>query len=96
MRWLLKAHDHTELVEQLDKVKVISKCGCGCTIDLHADDIENIPGNLHLSAQAVSPENVLLDVILHVRNGVLAELEIYAVHDTKDFTLPEVDKLSTY
>jgi hypothetical protein len=94
IQWLLAEHDRLELANQLDNVKVISKCGCGCrTIGLQVEsEVANSQG-LHLSAQGFSPEGVPIDVILHIRNGLIYEFEVYAMDGTEKFTLPETEKL---
>jgi hypothetical protein len=94
--WLLGETNHSELKEQLRDAKVISKCGCGCpTIDLQVDGYEDIPVRLVLSAEGLSPEGIPVGVILHVRHGLLSELEVYSQDGTKEFSLPEVDTLKT-
>ena len=94
IKWLLSKTNHSEFIEQIEKTKVISKCGCGCrTIDLQVEGYEAKSGILNLSAQGVSPEGVPVDVILHVRRGLISELEIYSMDETKDFGLPEINQL---
>ena len=95
IRWLLTITNHSEFIEQIGKTRVITKCGCGCrTIDLQVEGYEAKSGALNLSAQGFSPEGVPVDVILHVRHGLISELEVYAMDGSKEFALPEVDSLN--
>jgi hypothetical protein len=94
IEWLLINTKHSELIEQIENAKVISKCNCGCpTVDLEVANVDNQSINFHLSASGYSPEGIPVGVILHVRNGVLSELEAYSEDGTKVFDLPEADKL---
>jgi hypothetical protein len=74
---------------------VVSKCSCGCpTIDLQVEGYESKPVSLILSAEGFSPDGTPVGVILHVRNGLLAELEVYSQDATKFFELPKIDSLT--
>lgn len=95
IRWLLTVTNNSEFMEQIEKTKVTTKCGCGCrTIDLQVEGYESKSGGVNLSAQGFSPEGVPVDVILYVRHGLISELEVYAMDGTKEFALPEVDSLN--
>src|SRR5262245_48347939 len=95
IQWLLVATGNLDYVEQIEKTRVVSKCGCGCrTIDLEVEEYEAKSGDLHLSAQGYSTEGVPMDVILHVRRGLISELEVYAMDGTEGFSMPEIDKLN--
>jgi hypothetical protein len=97
IQWLLVETNNLEFVEQIKKTNVITKCGCGCkTIDLQVEGYEPKSGGLTLSAQGFSTESVPVDVILHIRNGLISELEVYAIDDAKEFSLPETDSLVIY
>jgi hypothetical protein len=50
--------------------------------------------NLHLSASGYSPEGIPVGVMLHIRNGLLSELEAYSEDGTKVFGLPDTEKLN--
>ena len=94
MEWLMKESGHSELMNQIEKTKVISKCSCGCpTIDLKVDGIHETPLSLHLSAVGCSPEGIQIEVLLHVRKGLLFMLEAYPWHGTYTFSLPEIKDL---
>jgi hypothetical protein len=94
IRWLLMKTNNSGLIEQIEKTRVISKCGCGCpTIDLQVEGFESKPLGLTLSAEGFAPEGIPVGVILHVRGGLLSELEVYSEDGTKEFSLPEINKL---
>jgi len=94
IEWLLTKNNHSELVAQIGNTRVISKCSCGCpTIDLQVKDYESGPIRLVLSANGFSPEGIPVGVILHVKNGLISEFEVYSKDATKVFGLPEIDKL---
>ncbi len=94
IEWLLTKTNHSELIEQIGKTRVISKCSCGCpTIDLQVKGCESGPVRLVLSANGFSPEGIPVGVILHVRNVLISELEVYSQDGTKYFGLPEIDRL---
>lgn len=96
IKWLLVTTNNLEFLEQIEKARVISKCGCGCrTIDLEVVEyVSKFDKLINLDAQGVSPEGVPVDVILHIRHGLISELEIYAMDETEEFSLPEIDKLN--
>jgi hypothetical protein len=85
---------------QADSVRVVSHCGCGCrTIDLSpsgAKEAHTGPSTVVASAPATSPEGVPLDLLVHVRDGVLAELEIYAQDASEKFSLPLLAELELW
>jgi len=94
IEWLLTKNNHSELIEQIGKTRVVSKCSCGCpTIDLQVKECESGSVRLVLSANGFSPDGIPVGVILHVRNGLISELEVYSKDGTKVFGLPEIDKL---
>lgn len=94
IRWLLAVTNNSEFIEQVEKTKVISKCGCGCrTIDLQVEGYDAKSGGLNLSAQGISPEGVPVDVVLHIRHGLISELEVYSMNGINEFGLPEIDQL---
>src|SRR5258708_6307162 len=69
-------------LSQVADVVVVGRCGCGCrTIDLRLPPGSSAltgPSQIVASAPATSPDGVPLDLSVHVREGELAELEIYA------------------
>jgi hypothetical protein len=87
-------------VEQLPCVTVASRCGCGCpTIDLAVGDrIASLasPTVILSEAGGISPEGISFGVILHGREGLLSELEVYPIERDAVFTLPEIDQIRFY
>lgn len=82
---------------QLSEASVVSRCHCGCpTIDLAvagrtAPDGAN---RILASLDTYSPEGVRAGVLLHARNGLLAEIEVYSMAgDERPFTLPEPESV---
>ena len=94
IHWLLVETNQPDLQEQIGKAKIVSRCSCGCpTIDLQVVGVNEQPINLHLSASGYSLEGIPVGVILHIKNGLLAELEAYSETGIRVFDLPEIDKL---
>jgi hypothetical protein len=86
-------------VEQLSLVTVASRCGCGCpTINLAVDGraaSHRSPSVILSEASGVSPEGVSFGIILHCREGLISELEVYPLEDAP-FTLPEIEQIEFY
>lgn len=70
----------------------MSRCRCGCpTIDLAIGTrAGSTRGASDIMAEAFgeSPEGYAVTVILHVREGLLSELEVYANGNVGPFTTP--------
>ena len=94
-----KAESTTD-VEQLSRVTVASRCGCGCpTIDLAVAGRIAPPGSPSVilsDGGGVSPEGISFGVILHGREGLLSELEVYPIEGDAVFTLPDIDQIEFY
>jgi hypothetical protein len=91
--------DVSKYKSQVDRLRVVAKCECGCpTVDF-ALGADRKVGASEIVAEAggKSPEGVLVGVILHAREGELSELEVYSTQglDTS-FTLPVPDSLENY
>jgi hypothetical protein len=86
--------------EQLPRVTVASRCGCGCpTVDLAVEGRVASPGSPTLilaEAGGVSPEGISFGVILHGREGLISELEVYPIDGEGAFTLPDIDQIDFY
>jgi hypothetical protein len=98
--WLIRngTGDVDELLRQLSSARVVSRCGCGCpTVDLSVGDREvTTTGGSQIvaDAQGSSPQGVPIEVILHVRDGLLSELEAFAMNGYGGpFTIPEPSAL---
>ena len=87
-------------MEQLPKVAVASRCGCGCpTIDLAVNGRIASPASptvILSEAGGVSPEGISFGIILHGREGLISELEVYSVDRAGPFTLPDVEDIDFY
>lgn len=87
-------------IEQLDHVRVVGQCDCGCpTIDLalkeHKNKSSGIPQIL-IEADGRSPEGTPVGIILWTKAGYLSELEVYPWENTSKFSLPELGSLTNY
>jgi hypothetical protein len=87
-------------IEQLPRVTVVSRCGCGCPSIYLSVDGKVVPpsaGSEILSeAKGVSPEGRPFSIILHGRKGVLSELEVYPTGSDAAFTLPDIDQIEFF
>ncbi len=87
-------------LEQAPRVTVVSRCGCGCpTIDLAVGGQAASPGSpsvILCEAGGVSPEGIRFGIILHAREGLLSELEVYPVAGDAVFTLPDLEQIEFY
>lgn len=94
LEWLIQngTGNSTELMAQLAEARVVSRCGCGCpTIDLAIGTrVEPTRGGSDIVADAFgkSPEGYAVGVILHLREGLLSELEVYANGNVGPFSTP--------
>jgi hypothetical protein len=97
IHWLLVEADHPEFQEQVVNTEVVSKCSCGCpTIDLKVLDFTQTQLHLRLSASGFSENGVPVGIILHIRSGLLSELEIYSENGEHPFGLPDIDTLKVF
>jgi hypothetical protein len=84
-------------VEQIPKVTVMSRCGCGCpSLGLAVDGAIASPSSPSLilaEANGVSPEGISFGIILHGRKGLISELEVYPIDGEGAFTLPDIDRI---
>jgi hypothetical protein len=86
---------------QLPQVTVVSRCSCGCpTLDLAVAGRSASPGSPSTTlagAAGVSPEGVLFEIILHGREGIISELEVYAPAGADGpFTLPGIERIEFF
>ena len=102
LEWLLNhgTPAAAPFLEQLPMVSVVSRCGCGCpTIDLavsgHAAPVSS-PSTILADAEGVSPEGVRVGVIVHGREGLISELEIYSMAGEAIFSLPRIVDLESF
>jgi len=87
-------------MEQLSRATVVGRCDCGCpSIDLAVDGRTaraGSPSTILCEAQGVSPEGVRFGIILHGREGLLSELEVFPVGTDGSFTLPDVEQIDFF
>jgi hypothetical protein len=102
LAWLIQNGNGNseELMAQLAEARVVSRCGCGCpTIDL-AIGTKSEPtrggSSIVADVSGKSPEGYDVGVILHVREGLLSELEVYPSVDVGPFSLPVPDSLTQW
>ena len=100
LEWLLKngMAGAEAYLEQVPRVRVVSRCSCGCpTIDLALDGRlsgRKGPSTILADAQGQSPEGALIGVIVHAREDELSELEVYSIDGLAErFTLPNPEQL---
>jgi hypothetical protein len=78
-------------IGQLERLRVVGCCGCGCpSIDLAVDGVE--PGGEArplVIADAESPEGIPVGIILWVRGGSLSGLEVHPWDGSHTVRLPE-------
>jgi hypothetical protein len=103
LEWLLY-HGTSEAaayLEQLPKVSVVARCGCGCpTIDLAVDGRAarlSSPSTILADAAGKSPEGVGVGIIVHGREDLISELEIYSLAGGDEkFSLPRIEDIDRY
>ena len=85
---------------QLPLVTVASRCSCGCpTLDFAVGGRTAAPGRpttVLASAEGVSPEGFRFGIILHGREGLISELEVYSIAGEGPFTLPGLESLEVH
>lgn len=100
VRFLLEhgTKDAAAYAQQLPDVMVVSRCGCGCpTINLAVGGraaAPSSPSTTLADAQGRSPEGDSCGIILHERDGLISELEIYSFGDAGQFSLPRIEDIS--
>jgi hypothetical protein len=85
---------------QLSEVSVVSRCRCGCpTVDLAVAGRVAPPGSpttILAEGGGVSPEGIRFGIILHAREGLISELEVYSLDGEGPFSLPSVEEIEVY
>jgi hypothetical protein len=101
MEWLVDhgRSDASKYRSQIPKLRVVSRCGCGCpTIDLAIGESRKI-GSSHIIAdgEAKSPEGAHVGIILHVREDEISELEVFSASgEDSVFTLPKPERITLF
>jgi hypothetical protein len=101
LQWLLMhgSYDASKYMSQIDSLRVVSKCGCGCpTVDFALQSGRKVGGSdIVAEAGGKSPEGISVGVILHVREDELSELEVYSTEGLDvPFSLPTPDSLEAF
>ena len=102
LRWMLEhcGPDARACMDQIGRLRVVSECTCGCpTIDLALDDqpaATKVGSLIIADAEGKSPEGFRVNVIVHVRDDVISELEVAAVDNTGPFALPRPEDLRAF
>ena len=93
--WLLEhgSEESQTYVPQLDEVRVVSRCGCGCP---SIDFLE--PGSTQSRTVAdfvgVTPEGLDVGIMLRAAEGKLSYLEVYCYGENDGpFSLPDISTL---
>ena len=92
--------DVSAFLPQLLHLRVASRCSCGCpTVDFGVSGRSAaVTGESTILGEGggVSPEGVRFAIILHGREGLISELEVYPLESDASFTLPEIDQIEIY
>jgi hypothetical protein len=85
---------------QLPSVSVVSRCGCGCpTIDFAVSGRAaslGSPTTVLADVGGTSPEGVRVGIIVHGREGLISELEVYSVAGQGTFSMPRIEDIESY
>jgi hypothetical protein len=103
LEWLLRhgTPDAAAYLEQLPRVSVTAHCSCGCpTIDLavdgHAAKLSS-PTTILGDAVGKSPEGIEIGIIVHGREDLISELEIYSLAgEGRKFSLPRITDVKSF
>ena len=98
LAWLLEHGCPTPAEKaQLSSVRVAGHCDCGCrTVHLA---VAGKQAPLARESAIIAdffgkdPNGVFVGVMLHVREGLLSELEVYSLNDVKTYALPRPEEL---
>jgi len=98
--WLLEhgASRSPDFLEQLGRVEVIARCGCGCASVDFAIDGNRAPGGAGMEVlsdyQWLGPHGELFGVFVFARQGILAGLELWSIDGAATPSrLPQVSEL---
>ena len=98
LQWLLDHSTATTAEKaQLPFVSVVGRCPCGCpSIHLAVSGKVARPGSssaIIADICGTTPEGVFVGVMLHIRDGLLSELEAYPLGQTETFSFPRPEAL---
>jgi len=98
VRWLIEhAHrDVGDLLSQIERLTVASKCKCGCpTVDFALDGMPvERRGEQLISDWLAEVEGEPVGVMLFQTNGIISTLEVYSLAGSdKPFGLPAIESM---
>jgi hypothetical protein len=89
---LTRGEGTSALLAQLEAARVVARCDCGCpSIEIAVADAAGADppmSGVVVSAEALSPEGVPVDVIVFAQAGRIWRLEIGVYHPDAVVTLP--------
>jgi hypothetical protein len=101
IRWLLEHGDpqYLPLASQVDALRVVSKCTCGCpTVDFALEGNPPLRKGTHLICDCgATVDEQPVGVLLFACDGSLSMLEVYSCAGSdKPFGLPKIESLYPY
>jgi len=95
LEWLLANDSVSEYKSQIPKLRVATRCGCGCpSVDFATGSVPHDgPSRIIADAEGYSSEGSRVGAILLAREGEISELEIYSCTGEMKFTLPKPESL---
>ena len=100
VRWLLEHGDpkYLPLASQIDALRVVSKCTCGCpTVHFALEGDPSVQGTHLICDCGATVDDQEVGVLLFACEGKLSMLEVYSYADNdKPFGLPKIESLYTY
>ena len=101
VRWLIEhaQADVRDLLSQIERLTVASKCTCGCpTVDFALDGVPvERKGEKVISDWLAEVDGEPVGVMLFQTNGKISTLEVYSLAGSdKPFGLPAIDTLKGY
>ncbi len=98
LQWLLEHSTATTAEKaQLPFVSVVGRCPCGCpSIHLAVNGKVPRPGSssaIIADFCGTTPEGAFVGVMVHIRDGLLSELEAYSLSETNTFSFPRPEAL---
>ena len=98
VRWLLEHGDpkYLPLASQIDALRVVSKCTCGCpTVDFALEGNPPLRKGTHVICDELATvDDQTVGVMLFACNGNLSMLEVYSIAGSDEpFALPKIEDL---
>ena len=101
MAWLLaQTSEAAAFSSQVDRLRVVAVCECGCpSVEFALDDApppSSTHGHILAEAVGKSPEGVDVGVILWESAGVVSGLEVYCYNNESGFQVPNPKDLEIW